>query len=58
MFFRRNFGSRYARKPIKDSKDADYSLVYKQILIQKIGSLGWLPGPGILGQKGENMPLL
>jgi len=34
-----NFGSRYARKPIKGSKDSDDSLVSKEILSEKIGSL-------------------
>jgi len=39
MFFSHNFGSRYASKPIKGSKDADYNLVCKIILSPKNGSL-------------------
>jgi len=53
-----NFASRYARKPNKDFKQADYSLVFKNILSHKIGLLGWRPEPGILGQKGKSMPPL
>jgi len=30
-----NFGSRYARKPVKSSKDADFNLVSKTNLKQK-----------------------
>jgi len=37
-FLWHNFGSRYARKPIKGSKDSDDNLVPKQNLSQKIGS--------------------
>jgi len=36
-FLIHNFGSRYARKPIKGSKDSDDSLVSKTNLIEKIG---------------------
>jgi len=31
-FLSHNFGSRYASKPINNSKDTDYSLVYKKML--------------------------
>ena len=41
-----NFGSRYARKPIKGSKDSDDSLVSKKNWSEKIGSLDWHLGPG------------
>jgi len=43
-FLAHNFGSRYARKTLKGSKDADHSLVSKKNLSQKYGSLGWGPG--------------
>jgi len=52
-FLSHNFGSRYASKPINNSKDTDYSLVYK-----KNALLDWRPAPGTLGQKGESMPPL
>jgi len=45
-----NSGSRYARKPIKGSKDLDDSLVSKK-LEPKNGLLGWRPGPGNLSHK-------
>ena len=35
-FLSHDFGSRYASKLIKNSKDADYSLVSKKILSQKM----------------------
>jgi len=50
------FGSKYARKPIKGSKDSDHNLVSKKILSQKNGSLGWGPGPGKFGQKTKTCP--
>ena len=50
-FLAHNFGSTYARKPLKSSKDADHSLVFKENLSQKYGSLGWGPGPGKVGPK-------
>ena len=46
-FLSHNFGSRYARKPIKGSKDWAEN-----------GLLHWGPGPGKLGQRGRNMPPL
>jgi len=52
------FRSRYARKPIKGSKDSDDNLVSKKTLSQKIGSLLWRPGSGKVGQKDEKAPLL
>jgi len=48
--------SRYARKPIRGSKDSDDNLVSKKILSQKIGSLVWRPGSGKIGQKDEKTP--
>jgi len=56
-FFRHNLGTRYARKPIKGSKDSDHNLVSKKTSA-KNGSLGWRPGQGKLGKKGKNMPAL
>jgi len=55
-FLWRNFGSRYARKPTKGSKDSDDSLVYKQSLSQKIGSLDWRLGPSKVGHKNAKTP--
>ena len=48
-----NFGFRYARKQIKGSKEADFSLVSKKTWT-KNGSLGWRPGPDKFGQRFEN----
>jgi len=50
-FFINNFGYRYARKPFKGSKDADFGLISEQTLSQNNGWLGWHPGPGKFGQK-------
>jgi len=50
-----NFGSRYARKPIKGSKDSDDSLVSKKNWSEKIGSLDWHLGPG---EVAKNTPLV
>jgi len=50
-FFIHNFGYRYARKPFKVSKDADFCLVSEKNLTQKNGSMGWGLGPGKGGQK-------
>jgi len=49
-----NFGSRYAKKSIKCSKDSDDNLDSKKTLSQKIGSLGWRPGQGKVHQKAKN----
>jgi len=54
LFLWHNFGSRYAGKPIKGSKDSDNSLVSTKNLNETIGSLDWHPGPRKLGQKNEN----
>jgi len=40
LFLSHNFGSRYARKPIKGSKDSDDSLDSINTLSQKVGQLG------------------
>jgi len=56
-FLSHTFGFGYARN-LKGFKDSDGSLVSKINLNQKTDSLGWHPGPGKLGQNGENMPLL
>jgi len=57
-FFIHNFGYRYARKPFKGSKDADFCPVSKQNLSQKNGSIGLGPGPGKGGQKNAKTPPL
>jgi len=57
-FLGHNSGSKFARKSIKGSKDANVSLVSKHGLILKNGSLVWRQGPGKFGQKGKIMPLL
>ena len=51
-------GCRYGRKPIKGSTDTDDSLVSKKKPEQKIGSLDWRLGPGKVGHKNANPPLL
>jgi len=50
-FLGHDFGSRYARKPIKGSEDSDDSLVSNKILSQKLGLLDWRLRPGKLGQQ-------
>jgi len=45
-----NFGSSYARKPIKGSKDSDDNLVSKKNTSEKIGPLDWHLRPGKVGQ--------
>jgi len=49
------FGCRYASKSIKDSIDVDFHLVFNKTLSQKIGSMGWSPGPTKGGQNFQNM---
>jgi len=58
VFLSNNFGYRYARKPFKGSKDADFGLVSEKNLSQKNGSMGWGPGPGKDGQKNAKTPPL
>jgi len=58
LFLWHNFGSRYARKPIKSSKDSDDSLISKKNLSQKIGSLAWRLGPGKAGHEMQKHPHL
>jgi len=48
----------YARKPFKESEDADHSLVSKKDLSQKNGSLGWHPQPGKVRIKLRNHALI
>jgi len=58
-FFIYNCGYRYARKPFKGSKDADFCQVSKKNLSQKNGSIGWGLGPGKGGQKNDKtLPLM
>jgi len=57
-FLCHNFGSRYARKPLKGSKDSGDSLVSKKNLSEKIYSLDWRPGPRKVGQKTQKHPHL
>jgi len=57
-FLWHNFGSRYARKPIKGSKDSYDSLVSITDLNEKIGSLDWRLGPSKVGHKNAKTPPL
>jgi len=58
-FLWHNFGSRYARKPIKSSKVSDDSLVSTINFSEKIGSLDWRPGPHKVGhQNAKDTPLM
>jgi len=58
-FFVHNFGYRYARKPFKAFKDADFGLVSKQNLGQNEGPMGLGPGSGKGGQKkAKTLPLV
>jgi len=43
LFLGHNLWTRNVRKPIKDSKDSDYSLVFSKSLSKKIPSYGWCP---------------
>jgi len=54
----RNFRSRYTRKSIKGSVDADFDLVFNWTLSPKNGPLGRCPGPGKDGQNNPKTPLL
>ena len=54
--FIHNFGYRYARKPFKGSKNADFGLVSEKNLGQKNGSMGWGPGPGKVAKKMQKHP--
>jgi len=45
-FLTHNFGYRHARKPIKGSNGADFSLVFKNVLSQKIA--GWVGAQGLI----------
>jgi len=56
--FVHNLGYRYARKPSKGSKYADFDLVSKKILSQNDGLMGWDPGPDEGGQKNAKTPPL
>jgi len=56
LFLWHNYDSRYARKPIKGSKDSDDSLVSKINLSQQIDSLDWRLRPGKVGQKNAKTP--
>jgi len=49
-FLIHNFGSRYARKPIKGSKDSDDSLISKKKHERKNWPLDWHLRPGKVGQ--------
>jgi len=49
--FVHNFCYRYASKPFKGCKDADFGVVSKTILGQNNGPMGWDLGPGKGGQK-------
>jgi len=53
--FLHNFWARNARKPIKASKDLDYSLVSTKNLSQNFCSSSCGLGPDDLGQKGLNL---
>jgi len=50
-FLWHNFGSRYARKPIKGFKDSDDSVVSKTNFRKNIDRLDWRPGPDKVGHK-------
>ena len=53
-----NFRSRYARKSVKGSIDADFDLVFNKTLSPTNGPLGRRPGPGKVGQNNAKTPLL
>jgi len=52
------FRSRYARKSVKDSIDADFDLVFNKTLSQKNESMGWGPRLAKGGENFQNMPSL
>jgi len=54
-FLSHNFGPRCARKSLKGFKDAEFGQVSKKIWPKKL-PVGWRPGQGKPGQKGENTP--
>jgi len=58
-FLWHNFGSRYARMPIKGSKHSNDGLVSKKNLGQKIGLFVWRLEPGKVGHKiAKTLPLV
>jgi len=58
VFLGHNFGSRYARRPIKCSKNANDRLVSNKSLSQKNDSLDWRPGPLKVGQNSKTCPFV
>jgi len=53
-----NFRSRYARKSVKGSIDADFDLVFNKTLSPTNDPFGRRPGPGKDGQNNPKTPLL
>jgi len=53
-----NFGSRYVKKSIKGSKDADHSLVSKQNLNQKMSHWIGAHGRVKVAKKRKNTPIV
>jgi len=53
-----NFGSRYSRKSIKDSKDADFGPSFQKKLEPKNVLLDWRTGLGKWGPKNAKTPTL
>jgi len=57
-FLGHNFGSTYARKPIKGFKDSDDSLISSETLRQNIGLLDWRLRLGKVGLKNAKKLLV
>jgi len=58
LFLWHNFLSRYARKPIKGSKNSWDSLVSNKHFGQNVGPFDRRPGPGKIGHKNAKAPPL
>jgi len=55
LFLGHNIRITNAGRPIKDSKDADFCLVFKK---RKIAARGWSPGPDDVNMQSLNLPLI
>jgi len=58
LFFIDNFGCRYARKPFKGFKDADFDLVSDKILSQNMADWVGTQGQVKLAKKTQKYPHL
>jgi len=58
MFFGHYFSTRNFRKPLKGSKDSDFSLVSNKYLSEILPFSGWVQGHTTWGRMTKNLPHL